>query len=369
MADKMKIFIYYGPLSHFEDVLPKENEYKTLQDIVYMLDEKSRQHFLIPQGSTPEEDKFSSCHVVARSNDYASLREHVIVNFTGLIELISPKCLHLHNPPARIAEQLGRVFKIEIQSYEYPKINIDILRKINSEFSNRIVGQLDVKERLLSSLYPLTDEQCIKPVVLMFYGPSGVGKTETAYFINELLGGKLMRKQFSMFQNERFASYLFGGSHSDASFAHDLLDRDSGVILLDEFDKANAIFHSAFYQLFDDGVFEDKNYCVKLGSSVIICTSNYRSVDEIRDKLGDALFSRFDASIEFKKLSKYEIKQIIERLVDSRLEKLSESNRQLIRSQEVKEKFFLHISEFDNVRSLGKLVDEAISLMLVRKVL
>ena len=44
----------------------------------------------------------------------------------------------------------------------------------------------------------------------------------------------------------------------------DLLGRESDVILLDEFDKANPIFHSAFYQLFDDGIYEDTNYYLEL---------------------------------------------------------------------------------------------------------
>ena len=137
------------------------------------------------------------------------------------------------------------------------------------------------------------------------------GKTETAQFVNGLLGGTLLRKQFSMFHNEKFASYLFGGTHSEASFARDLLDRESGVILIDEFDKANSVFHSAFYQLFDGGAFEDKNYSIELGPSLIICTSNYGTEDEIRKALGDALYSRFDSLVHFKPLSKKEIRQAV----------------------------------------------------------
>lgn len=93
-----------------------------------------------------------------------------------------------------------------------------------------------------------------------------------------------------MFQCEKFASCLFGGTHVEASFARDLLDRSSGVILIDEFDKANNIFRSAFCEVFDEGVFEDKNYRAQLGPALVICTSNYGSGEEIRQALGDALF-------------------------------------------------------------------------------
>ena len=72
---------------------------------------------------------------------------------------------------------------------------------------------------------------------MLFYGSSGIGKTETANFISACLEEKIFRKQFSMFQNNQFSTYLFGGAHYEKSFAKDLLDRESNVILLDEFDK------------------------------------------------------------------------------------------------------------------------------------
>ena len=53
------------------------------------------------------------------------------------------------------------------------------------------------------------------------------------------------------------------------------MDRESNIILLDEFDKANSVFSSTFYQLFDEGKYEDHNYYVKLEKSIIVCTSNY----------------------------------------------------------------------------------------------
>ena len=142
-----------------------------------------------------------------------------------------------------------------------------------------------------------------KPLVLLFCGKPGIGKTETAKYLAELIGGKLFRQQFSMFQNNQFSNYLFGGNHHEKSFAKDLLGRESDVILLDEFDKANPIFHSAFYQLFDDGIYEDTNYYLELKNAIIICTTNYTSREEIIKNLGEAIFNRFNAVIYFEELS------------------------------------------------------------------
>ena len=122
-----------------------------------------------------------------------------------------------------------------------------------------------------------------KPVVLLFYGKSGIGKTETAKYLAQIIGEPIFRKQFSMYQNNQFATYLFGGAHYEKSFAKDLLDRKSNVLLLDEFDKAHPSFHSAFYQLFDEGIYEDQNYYLTLKKSIIICTSNYTDLKDIED--------------------------------------------------------------------------------------
>ena len=123
------------------------------------------------------------------------------------------------------------------------------------------------------------------------------------------------------------------------------------------------------YQLFDGGVFEDKNYVVELGPSLIICTSNYRTEDEIRKALGDALYSRFDSLVHFEPLSRNEICQVIDRLVDDRVAKLTPDERSILQPENIKAKLYPLADKSGNVRKLGKLVDEVISLVLVRAVL
>lgn len=376
MKSDVRVTIYYGPLSWFRAQLPAKS-HKSLLEIVIERDEESRVHKHRAEGQAPApepEPAKRPARVVAESNDYASLLEHAITNFAGLIRSIDPKHLYLHNPPATVHTQLERVFGLndeDIHRYEYPVVTRKTLVEVHDGFSNHLVGQESVKEQLLAALYPLTSSGRRKPVVLMFYGPSGVGKTETARFVNGLLGteNELMRKQFSMFQNDKFASYVFGGHHNEASFAHDLLDRESGVILIDEFDKANPIFHSAFYQLFDEGIYEDRNYRLELGPALIICTSNYGSENQIRQTLGDALYSRFDALIRYEELKSAEIEQIIDKLIDHRLESLSEGERQQLDRETLQAGLYRLAKNVGNVRKLGKRVDEVISLQLVRHAL
>lgn len=380
MSDKVAITIYYGPLSWYNQQLQKV-KYESLLDVVYELDDENREQVVIhvqpgedgritrPHVEKPEVPRIK--HLVAETGDFANLNDHVITNFPGLVRRLNPKHLYLHNPPLHVHRHLERSFPdaLRVDRYTYPAITRKTLTEFRDNFAEHLVGQAAVKEALLTAMYPLTRPGRSQPMVLMFYGPSGVGKTESSQFINGLLGGTLMRKQFSMFHSDQFASYVFGGRHSEPSFAHDLLDRESGVILIDEFDKANSVFHSAFYQLFDGGVFEDKNYNVEVGPALIICTSNYGTEDEIRQALGDALYSRFDALIQFEPLARDEICQIIDRLVDSRYGKLEADERARLDVDDIKAKLYANAHSLGNVRKLGKLVDEVISLVLVRAVL
>jgi ATP-dependent Clp protease ATP-binding subunit ClpA len=178
-----------------------------------------------------------------------------------------------------------------------------------------------------------------------------------------------MRQQFSMFHSDKFGDYIFGGTHSEASFARDLLDRTSGVILLDEFDKAHEVFHSAFYELFDGGAFKDKNYALEVGPAVIICTSNYLSESEVRNALGDALYSRFDLVVEFRPLGPENLLALVDRMVDDEVKVLSPSEMELLDVEDLRGRLRAAALKATNVRKLRKLVAEVFSSRLVRAVL
>lgn len=353
MSSEIEVGIYYGPHWWFKEQLG-DRDYENLLDIAH--DQQEQQSNFSVDGL-----------VIAESEDFATFTEHTITNFLGFVRLVNPDQILLHNPPSQVVDQMRRSFKVDEQRYKYPVVTAEILRDFNAGFEDHLVGQEHVRDRILAALYPLTKSSHPKPVVLMFYGPSGVGKTETAQFVNGLLGGELLRKQFSMFQSEKFASYLFGGKHSEASFARDLQNRDSGVILLDEFDKAHQTFHSAFYQVFDDGTFEDKNYSAMIGPAVIICTSNYESEDEIQKTLGDALSSRFDALIGFKHLSRDGLIEVVGRIYDKRRDLLSTEERAQVDEHGLRSKLLVGLADQpDNIRRVSKIIDEAIATVLVR---
>ena len=68
-------------------------------------------------------------------------------------------------------------------------------------------------------------------------------------------------------------------------------------------------------------------------------------------------------------MSKVEIRQVIDRLVDNRFGQLATDEQKLLDPVELKETLYPVADRSGNVRKLGKLVDEVISLVLVRAVL
>lgn len=368
-----KILIYCGPKESFKSILPKRTAKITLTELAIKSDSKMREHLFRIEGQESKTVEFEREEIpclVAYSDEYAGISENAIQSFVSFVSRFNIKSIYLQNPPIYIIEQLRKIKRnIKTVKYEYKTIDMEVLKEISSNYSSNIIGQEEVKRYLLTALYPLCKEMFVKPIVLLFYGPTGVGKTETAKFLSETLNENLFRKQFSMFHSDDFSAYLFGGKHSQNCLAKELLERESNIILFDEFDKPHPVFHSAFYQLFDEGVFEDKNYNVEVKKAIIICTSNYNSEDEVRKKLGDPIFSRFDAVIKFAPLSNQALVTIIKNEYDKQSLELTKEEKKMVEQSNVLEKILAVSCKLSNARQIRRIIREAISSVLIADIL
>jgi len=372
----MKILFYFGPKRGFDKQLPCER--KTLSELVAEDDAKRKQVTHVAKSEDGREvepikiGKLYCENLVAYSESYSGITESAVQGFLNILGDYKIDHLYLQNPPTQIQHQLIQTYPtmVSVRKFGYKKFSKSMFHKIDEQFERKIIGQIKVKKRLLISLYPLIAKNVKrKPVVMMFYGNSGIGKTETARFISEIMGQKLLRKQLSMFQSGEFQNYLFGGNHAQSCFARDLLERESNVILLDEFDKLHPVFHNAFYQLFDEGVFEDKNYKVELYNSIIICTSNYQSEAEIRKNLGDPIFFRFDKFIHFEDLDIGALKLIISKHIEERFEKLSHPDKLIVDREYIKKQLYDNVTRLSNVRQISNIVEEYFGMQLVENIL
>lgn len=367
----MKVDVFNGPLSGFRKLLP--NDYMSIVDLALLDDSRNKKIKVdIPNVEYSEEDKIIHIdNVIAFSDDYASLTEGSIESFTNLILRYDINHLILQNPPNSISRHISelRCVDYDEETFTYNSLDIEVLKKINRDFNKTVIGQEDAKKKIISALYNVAKQRYGKPCVLLFYGSTGVGKTESAKFLADRLGEKLFRKQFSMLHSEEFSSYIFGGKHNQGSLAKDLLERESNVILFDEFDKPHPVFHSAFYQLFDEGIYSDRNFTVSMTDSVIICTSNYMTEKEIKEALGEPIFSRFDSVIYFEKLSKESIELIMKKEFDKQYNNLDEQERSVIEKANLREALFSLIDRLTNARQVRKIIREAISATLVKELL
>jgi len=242
-----KVIVFTGSKRDFDlflnDKIDKNDETIPFMELIQHYNARLR-----PNESGVKEDALSSKirvdNCVVRADDYGSVLSHVLPNFTNIVTLNHDiGTLYVQNPPRRVIESLRAGYGDEIEYYgsEYPKLTRDILRELYASLNSDVLGQEECKRQIISGMYRLTTGSSSKPVVLMLYGPSGVGKTESAKSISRSLGGELLRVQFSMMQTQEAYDYVFGAEHSKSSFARDMMGRESNVILIDEFDKKQAV--------------------------------------------------------------------------------------------------------------------------------
>ncbi len=127
-----------------------------------------------------------------------------------------------------------------------------------------------------------------KPVgVFLLCGPSGVGKTETALALAEMLYGgeqNLISINMSEFQEAHTVSTLKGappgyvGYGKGGILTEAVRRRPYSVILLDEVEKAHPDVHEIFFQVFDKGMMDDsEGRRIDFKNSLILLTSNVGS--------------------------------------------------------------------------------------------
>ncbi len=158
---------------------------------------------------------------------------------------------------------------------------------LQDKLMERVVGQdhaLDaIAQAIRTSRAGLTDPR--KPIgVFMMAGTSGVGKTETALAVAELLYGgeqNLTVINMSEFKEEHKVSLLMGsppgyvGYGEGGVLTEAVRRRPYSVVLLDEMEKAHPGVQDVFYQVFDKGQMKDgEGRDIDFRNCVIIMTSN-----------------------------------------------------------------------------------------------
>ena len=175
---------------------------------------------------------------------------------------------------------LGRMVKDEIRT----------VRTLGTLLVDRVIGQDHALEAIAQRVRTATAklEDPNKPRgVFMFVGPSGVGKTETALALADILYGgerKLITINMSEYQEAHSVSGLKGSppgyvGYGEGGVLTEAVRRNPySVVLLDEVEKAHPDVLEMFFQVFDKGQMDDaEGREIDFRNTLIILTSNIGS--------------------------------------------------------------------------------------------
>ncbi|MDR2304701.1 MAG: ATP-dependent Clp protease ATP-binding subunit ClpA [Treponema sp.] len=237
-----------------------------------------------------------------------------------------------------------------------------------------------------------------KPVAnFLFVGPTGVGKTELARSLADILGVPMHRFDMSEYQEKHTVSRLIGSppgyvGYEDGGLLTDIVRKQPhGVVLLDEIEKAHSDIYNILLQIMDYATLTDNNgRKADFRNIVLIMTSNAGARDMGKNLIGfgerildesavdgavEKLFTpefrnRLDSVVRFGHLSKEIMVNIVRKELDAFSAQLAEKHVRLEPSDACIEQLAAegYSREF-GARNVGRLVEEKIKSFFVDEVL
>ena len=243
----------------------------------------------------------------------------------------------------------------------------DKLLHLEDELKKRVVGQEEAIEAVANAIRRsrsgLADEN--RPIgSFAFLGSTGVGKTELARALAELLFDKedlMVRIDMSEYQERHTVSRLIGappgyvGYEESGQLTEAVRRKPYSIVLLDEIEKAHPDVFNILLQVLEDGRLTDnKGRVVDFKNTIIIMTSNIgseilqqaidsnkaenesewtKSKNEVlalmKQTIRPELLNRIDEIVVFKPLMKEQIRQIVQLQIARLQKRLQQKNIEL----------------------------------------
>jgi ATP-dependent Clp protease ATP-binding subunit ClpA len=235
-----------------------------------------------------------------------------------------------------------------------------------------------------------------KPIgSFLFAGPTGVGKTELAKQLSQILGVKLLRFDMSEYMDRHSNAKLIGsppgfvGYEEGGLLTEEVHKHPYAIVLLDEIEKAHPDIFNLFLQVMDNGKLTDSNgRVVDFTNVLMIMTSNVGAFDAQKNSIGfnennsnkqqsslEKTFTpefrnRLSQVLYFNQLDENTILSVVDKFIFAVENKLSAKNIDL--SVSLAAKKWLAKNGYDQkmgARPMGRLIEKEINTPLADEIL